>query len=63
VHDLVAGDIVHDEALAAAARHVMLAVVLDERDSDALASSADQVLLGARPRPNLVPAGVAELPR
>ncbi len=63
VRDLVAGDINHHEALAAAARHVLLAVVLDEQESDALAASADQVLLGARPRPNLVPAGVAELPR
>lgn len=63
VRDLVAGDTVHDEALAAAARNVLLAVVLDERESDVIASAADQVLLGARPRPNLVPAGVAELPR
>ena len=63
VRDLVAGDVIHDEALAAAARHVLLAVVLDEQEIDALAASADQVLLGARPRPNLVPQGVAELPR
>ena len=63
VRDLVAGDIVHDEALAAATRHLLLALVLDEQECDALASSADQVLLGARPRPNLVPAGVADLPR
>lgn len=63
VRDLVAGDILHDEALAAAARHVLLAVVLDEQDADAMAASADQVLLGARPRPNLVPQGIAELPR
>jgi hypothetical protein len=63
VRDLVAGDIVHDEALAAAARHVLLAVILDEQDAEALASSADQVLLGARPRPNLVPQGIADLPR
>ena len=63
VRDLVAGDIVHHAALAAAARHVLLAVVLDEQDADALAASADQVLLGARPRPNLVPQGIAELPR
>ena len=53
----------HDEALAAAARHVLLAVVLDEQEADAIAASADQVLLGARPRPNLVPQGIAELPR
>ena len=51
------------QALAAAARHLLLALVLDEQESDALASSADQVLLGARPRPNLVPAGIADLPR
>jgi hypothetical protein len=38
-------------------------VVLDEQDAEALAASADQVLLGARPRPNLVPQGVADLPR
>jgi hypothetical protein len=63
VRDLVAGDVVHDAALAAAARHLLLALVLDEQESDALASSADQVLLGARPRPNLVPAGIADLPR
>ena len=63
VRDLVAGETVHDEALAAATRNVLLAVVLDERESDVIASAADQVLLGARPRPNLVPAGVAELPR
>ena len=63
VRDLVAGDVTHDEALAAAARHVLLAVVLDEQEIDAMAASADQVLLGARPRPNLVPQGVAELPR
>jgi hypothetical protein len=63
VRDLVAGDILHDEALAAAARHVLLAVVLDEQEADAMAASADQVLLGARPRPNLVPQGIAELPR
>src|SRR4029079_3752045 len=30
VRDLVAGDIVHDEALAAATRHLLLALVLDE---------------------------------
>ena len=52
----------HDAALAAAARHVLLAVVLDEQDAEAMAASADQVLLGARPRPNLVPQGIAELP-
>ena len=63
VRDLVAGDITHDEALAAAARNVLLAIILDEQEADALAASADQVLLGARPRPNLVPQGVAELPR
>ena len=63
MRDLVAGDIVHDEALAAAARHVLLAVILDEQDVEALAASADQVLLGARPRPNLVPQGIADLPR
>ena len=63
VRDLVAGDVVHDAALAAAARHLLLALVLDEQESDALASSADQVLLGARPRPNLVPEGIADLPR
>ena len=63
VRDLVAGDVVHDAALAAAARHLLLALVLDEQESEALASSADQVLLGARPRPNLVPAGIADLPR
>jgi hypothetical protein len=63
VRDLVAGDIRHDEALAAAVRHVLLAVVLDEQEADAMAASADQVLLGARPRPNLVPQGIAELPR
>jgi hypothetical protein len=63
VRDLVAGDTVHDAALAAAARNVLLAVVLDEQDAEAMAASADQVLLGARPRPNLVPQGVAELPR
>ena len=38
-------------------------VVLDEQEADAVAASADQVLLGARPRPNLVPQGIAELPR
>ena len=63
VRDLVAGDTVHDAALAAAARHVLLAIVLDEQEADAMAASADQVLLGARPRPNLVPQGIAELPR
>ena len=63
MRDLVAGDIAHDAALAAAARHVLLAVVLDEQEAEAMAASADQVLLGARPRPNLVPQGVAELPR
>jgi hypothetical protein len=63
VRDLVAGDMLHEAALAAAARHVLLAVVLDEQEADAIAASADQVLLGARPRPNLVPIGVAELPR
>ncbi|HET6173086.1 MAG TPA: hypothetical protein VFD90_10795 [Gaiellales bacterium] len=63
VRDLVAGDIVHPAALAAAARQVLLAVVLDEQDAEALAASADQVLLGVRPRPNLVPQGIAELPR
>jgi hypothetical protein len=63
VRDLVAGDIVHPAALAAATRAVLLTVVLDEQDAEALAASADQVLLGARPRPNLVPQGVADLPR
>ena len=63
IRDIVAGDVVHDEALAAATRHVLLAVILDEQDAEALAASADQVLLGARPRPNLVPAGIADLPR
>jgi hypothetical protein len=63
VRDLVAGEIVHPAGLAAATRHVLLALVLDEQDADALAASADQVLLGARPRPNLVPQGVADLPR
>jgi hypothetical protein len=63
VRDLVAGDMLHEAALAAAARHVLLAVVLDEQEADAIAASADQVLLGARPRPNLVPIGVADLPR
>ncbi len=63
VRDLVAGDTVHPAALAAATRNVLLAVVLDEQEADALAAAADQVLLGARPRPNLVPQGVAELPR
>jgi hypothetical protein len=63
VRDLVAGDTVHEAALAAAARHVLLAVVLDEQEAEAMAASADQVLLGARPRPNLVPQGIAELPR
>ena len=63
VRDLVTGDAVHDAALAAAARHLLLALVLDEQASDALSASADQVLLGARPRPNLVPQGIAELPR
>jgi hypothetical protein len=63
VRDLVTGDAVHDEALAAAARHLLLALVLDEQASEALSASADQVLLGARPRPNLVPQGIAELPR
>jgi hypothetical protein len=63
IRDLVVGDAVHDAALAAAARNVLLAVVLDEQDAEAMAASADQVLLGARPRPNLVPQGVAELPR
>ncbi len=63
IRDLIAGDQVHDQALAAAARHVLLAVILDEQDAEALAASADQVLLGARPRPNLVPAGIADLPR
>jgi hypothetical protein len=63
VRDLVAGDVVHPAALAAAVRHVLLAAVLDEQEADAVAASADQVLLGARPRPNLVPQGVAELPR
>jgi hypothetical protein len=63
VRDLVAGDTVHPAALAAATRNVLLAVVLDEQDADSVAASADQVLLGARPRPNLVPQGVAELPR
>jgi hypothetical protein len=63
VRDLVAGDAVHPAALAVAARHVLLALVLDEQESEALAALADQVLLGARPRPNLVPAGIAELPR
>jgi hypothetical protein len=63
VRDLVAGDTVHDAALAAATRNVLLAVVLDEQDAEAMAASADQVLLGARPRPNLVPQGVADLPR
>ena len=63
VRDLVVGDIVHDAALAAATRHALLALVLDEQESEALAASADQVLLGARPRPNLVPQGIAELPR
>jgi hypothetical protein len=63
VRDLVAGDIVHPAALAAATRHVLLALVLDEQDAEALAASADQVLLGARPRSNLVPQGVAEVPR
>jgi hypothetical protein len=63
IRDLVAGDAVHDDALAAAARNVLLAVVLDEQDAEAMAASADQVLLGVRPRPNLVPQGVAELPR
>jgi hypothetical protein len=63
VRDLVAGDTTHPAALAAAARHVLLAVVLDEQEADAMAASADQVLLGARPRPNLVPQGIAELPR
>jgi hypothetical protein len=42
---------------------VLLALVLDEQDAEALAASADQVLLGARPRSNLVPEGVAEVPR
>ena len=63
VRDLVAGDTVYPAALAAATRNVLLAVVLDEQDADSVAASADQVLLGARPRPNLVPQGVAELPR
>jgi hypothetical protein len=63
IRDLVAGDIVHDDALAAAARHALLAIVLDEQEADAIAAGADQVLLGARPRPNLVPQGIAELPR
>ena len=63
VRDVVAGDIVHPAALAAATRHVLLALVLDEQDAEALAASADQVLLGARPRSNLVPQGVADVPR
>ena len=63
IRDIVAGDVVHDDALAAATRNVLLAVILDEQDAEALAASADQVLLGARPRPNLVPAGIADLPR
>ena len=64
VRDLVAGDIGRTTPRWPRRRATCCwPIVLDEQEADAMAASADQVLLGARPRPNLVPQGIAELPR
>ena len=58
---IVNGGTDDDEVLATVARHVLLAAVLDDQPSAAFAAAADAVLVGARPRPQLVPNGVASL--
>jgi hypothetical protein len=45
------------------ARAVLIAALGDERRGADLALVLDEVLLGARPRPSLVPAGIAAAPR
>jgi hypothetical protein len=46
----------------AVGRSVLLAAILDDRRGGDLAATLDEVLLGARPRPQLVPAGLPGLP-
>jgi hypothetical protein len=45
----------------AAVRAVLVAALLDDRRGADLAHALDEVLLGARPRPQLVPNGIATL--
>ena len=61
IAEIVAADAGDDALLAIIARHVLIAAVLDDQPSEEFAASADAVLLGARPRPQLVPSGVASL--
>jgi len=57
VHGLADAPQLPDPRLDPIVRAALVAALLDDRGGDALAGELDEVLIGARPRPRLVPAG------